>query len=64
MRDTQRKAETQAEEEAGSPREAQSGTPSRNLGSCPEPKAGAQPLSHPGVPFNMLLMKIEVVLRV
>ena len=22
----------------------------RTVGSCPEPKAGAQPLSHPGVP--------------
>ena len=26
-------------------------------GSCPEPKAGAKPLSHPGFPF--LIFKIE-----
>ena len=39
MRDTQREAETLAEGEAGS----------RTPGSCPEPKADTQPLSHPDV---------------
>ena len=51
MRDTQREAETQAEGEGGSPKE-----PDWNLipglGSCPEPKADTQPLSHPGVPIT------------
>ena len=48
---TQREAETQAEEEAGSLRGAQCGTQSWTPGSWPEPKADAQPLSHPGVPL-------------
>ena len=28
-------------------------------GSCPEPKAGAKPLRHPGIPEVMDLMKIQ-----
>ena len=47
---TQREAETQAEVEAGSPWESNMGFDSRTLGSRPELKADAQPLSHPGVP--------------
>ena len=43
-------AETQAEGEAGSPHGARCGTRSQVPGSGPEPKADAQPLSHPGVP--------------
>ena len=50
MRDTEREAETQAEGEAGSSQGAQCGTRSPDPGSCPESKADAQPLSHPGVP--------------
>ena len=46
MRDIEREAETQAEGEAGSPQRAQRGTGSRILGSGPELKADAQPLSH------------------
>ena len=37
MRDTERKAETWAEGEAGSMQEAQCGTHPGTLGSCPEP---------------------------
>ena len=48
MRDTEREAETQAEGEAGSMQGAPCGTPSPDPGSCPEPKAAAQPLNHPG----------------
>ena len=48
MRDTEREAKTQAEGEAGSPWGARCGTQSLELGSCPEPKADAEPLSHPG----------------
>ena len=51
MRDTQREAETQAEDEAGSMQEARCGTQSGTTGSCPEPKADAQPLSNPVI-FN------------
>ena len=43
-----REAETQAEGEAGSLRGARHGTP----GSHPGTKAGAQLLSHPGVPLK------------
>ena len=45
-RETQREAETYAEGEAGSPGEPGA----RALGSGPEPKADAQPLSHPAAP--------------
>ena len=48
MRDTERGAETQAEGEAGSCREPDVGLDPRTPGSRPEPKADAQPLSHPG----------------
>ena len=50
MRDTQREAETQAEEEAGCPQGARCRTLSWTLGSRPELKADAQQLSHPGDP--------------
>ena len=46
MRDTQR----QAEGEGGSLWEAHVGLHPRTPGSRPEPKADAQPLSHPGAP--------------
>ena len=48
MRDTHREAETQAEGEAGSLHEPDAGLDPRIPGSQPEPKADAQPLSHPG----------------
>ena len=44
MRDTQREAETQAV-----------GLDPGPLGSCPEPKADAQLLSHPGAPEKLHL---------
>ena len=50
MRDPEREAETQAEGEAGSLQEPDAGLDPRTLGSRPESKADAQPLSHPGVP--------------
>ena len=54
MRDTEREreAETQAEGEAGSMQEPDvAGLNPRTPGTCPEPKADAQPLSHLGVPL-------------
>ena len=45
MRDTHRRRSR-----LGSLRGARRGTQSPDPGSCPEPKAGTQPLSHPGVP--------------
>ena len=61
MRDTEREAETQAEGEAGSPPEAQCGTRSQILRSCPEPKADAHLLSHRGVPDYGSLKKDDCV---
>ena len=46
-----REAETQAEGEAGSLCEPNMGLDPRTLGSCPELKADAQPLSPPGAPY-------------
>ena len=46
------RSETQAEGEAGSMQGARCGTRSWIPGSHPEPKADAQPLSHPGIPTN------------
>ena len=48
-REREREAETQAEGEAGSMQGVQCGTQSRNLGSHAWLKAGAKPLSHPGI---------------
>ena len=50
MRDTEREAETQAEGEADSMQEPDVGLDPRSPGSGPEPKADAQPLSHPDAP--------------
>ena len=49
MRDTGRGRET------GSLQEPDAGLDPRTLGSCPEPKADAQPLSHPGAPESSIL---------
>ena len=47
----EREAETQAEGEAGSMhREPDVGFDPGSPGSHPEPKAGAKPLRHPGIP--------------
>ena len=56
MRDTERKAETQSEGEAGSLQGARpdAGLDPRTLGSCPGLKEDAQPLSHPGIPLYVL----------
>ena len=56
MRDRERKAEIQAEGEAGSTQGARCGTRPRTPGSHPEPKADAQPLSHPGIPTQEFLI--------
>ena len=52
MRDTEREreAETQTEEKQSPCREPDMGLDPGTPGSCPGPKADAQPLSHPGVP--------------
>ena len=57
MRDTQREAETQAEGALhGAPCvEPDVGLDPGTQGSCPEPKTGAQLLSHPGIPIDFIL---------
>ena len=51
MRDTQRKEERQRQREKQAPcREPDGGLDPKTLGSPLEPKADAQPLSHPGAP--------------
>ena len=49
----ERERQTQAEGEAGSMhREPDVGFDPGSPGSCPEPKTGAKPLRHPGIPQN------------
>ena len=49
-RERERKAETQAEGEKQAPcRQPDVGLDPRTPGSCPGPKAGTKPLSHPGI---------------
>ena len=50
MRDTEREAETQGGEKQAPCGEPDVGLDSRTPGSHPEPKADAQPLSHPCIP--------------
>ena len=56
MRDTERErqAETQAEGEAGSLQGARRGTRSPDPRITPWAEGGAKPLSHPGVPLNII----------
>ena len=49
MRDTERQRHRQREEQAPC-KEPDVGLEPGNLGSCPEPKADAHLLSHPGIP--------------
>ena len=50
----EKEAETQEEGEAGSMhREPEAGLDSGTPGSRPGPKAGAKPLSHPGIPHQI-----------
>ena len=57
MRDTEREAKTQAEGKTGSSQEPDAGLDPQTLGSQPETKADAQPLSHPGAPSDWLSTK-------
>ena len=48
----EREEETQAEGEVGSMPEPDMGLDPGTPGSCPGAKAGAKPLSHPGIPLH------------
>ena len=52
MRDTEREQRHRQREEQAPCREPDEGLDPRTAGSHPEPKADAQPRSHPGVPRN------------
>ena len=54
MRDTEKQRRRQREKQAPY-RDPNVGLDPRTTGSCPEAKAGAQPLSHPGVPEVIIL---------
>ena len=57
MRDTDRERERQRHrqrEKQAPHREPDAELEPRTPGSCPELKAGAKPLSHPGIPYNII----------
>ena len=59
----ERGAETQAEGEAGSMhREPEVGFDPGSPGSRPGPKAGANPLRHPGIPWLLNLYTLKILI--
>ena len=54
MRDTEREQRHRQREEQAPCREPDEGLDPRTAGSNPEPKADAQPRSHPGVPKKLI----------
>ena len=57
MRGTERERQIHRQREKQAPcREPDMGLHPRTPGSCPEPKADAQPLSHPGVPKGIFIL--------
>ena len=64
MRDTHRERQRHQQREKRTPcREADAGLDPRMPGSCSQPKAGAQLLSHPGIPLLHLKKKLFINLR-
>ena len=58
-RHTHRERQRHRQREKQAPcREPNGGLHPRTPGSCPGPKAGAKPLSHPGIPGLEVLMKL------
>ena len=61
MRDTERKGQRHKQKESQAPcREPDVGLDPGTVGSCPEPKADTQPLSHPGLPPRIFLNKRSI----
>ena len=58
MRDREKSRDTGRKKQAPC-REPDAGLNPGTLGSCPGPKADAQPLSHPGVPAVMFLLALN-----
>ena len=61
MTDRERQRHRQMEKQAPC-REPDGGLDPSTLGSCPEPKADAQPLSHPGVPPSGFLLDFPTLM--
>ena len=59
MKDTEKEPETLQKEKQTPQGEPNEGLDPRTLGSCPESKADAQPLSHPGVPKVLIIKKFS-----
>ena len=58
MRDPQRERQRHRQKEKQAPcKDPDVGLDPGTLGSCPEPKADAQPLSYPGNPINSFLKR-------
>ena len=64
MRETEREAETQAEEKQAPHGEPNVGLKPRTTGSQPEPKPDAQPLSCPGAPINKKSFKNYILYNI
>ena len=65
MRDTERETQRHRQRKKQAPcREPDVGLNPGTPGSRPEPKADAQPLSHPGVPLLQILCDISLVTKV
>ena len=59
---TQRERQRHRQREKQTPcREPDAGLDPGTLGSCPEPRAGAQPLSHPSIPARQFLKSARCV---
>ena len=59
MRDTERERQRHRQREKQAPcRELDVGLDPRTPESCPGPKAGTKPLSHPGIPQEQLILKL------
>ena len=64
MKDTERRQRQRQREKQAPCREPDVGLDPRTPGSLPEPKADAQPLSHPGVPVSYRLKKYIYILAI
>ena len=63
MRDIERQRHRKREEKQAPCREPNAGLDPRTPGSGPEPKADAQPLSHPGVPINNIIERNQPIVN-
>ena len=61
IHERERESQRHRQKEKQAPcREPDAGLDPGTPGSCPEPKADAQPLSHPGVPTSQILSQLRL----